>query len=187
MSLQCPSCGKDGFKTDTAVARHMSQPRSGCNSWLDELIWLKSHLPPEDDPMESDNDVGGSYEEDDDDDVYFGNTDDGGRGSPVGGGWDEASGTPTKDIEEEMHSKVTDCFPGAAETYGMGHTFLGLFNTDENSVYCKTNLYYPFSCKQDWEIASWLLRSGLSMGKIDTLSLEMIKDLPLLFRSAKEL
>ncbi|KAG1738912.1 uncharacterized protein EDB91DRAFT_1237678 [Suillus paluster] len=164
MSLQCLSCGKDGFKTDTAVAHHMSQPRSGCNSWLDELIRLKSHLPPEDDPMESDNDVGGSYEEDDDD-VYFGNTDDGGRGSPV-----------------------TDYFPGAAETYGMGHMFLGLFNTNENSVYRKTNLYYLFSCKQDWKIASWLLHSGLSMGKIDTfLSLEMIKDLPLSFRLAQEL
>ncbi|KAG1747998.1 uncharacterized protein EDB91DRAFT_1235850 [Suillus paluster] len=149
MSLQCPSCGKDGFKTDTAVAHHMSQPCSGCNSWLDELIRLKSHLPPEDDPMESDNDV-------------------------RGGGWDEASGTPMKDIEEQMHGEVTDYFPGAAETYGMGHMFLGLFNTNENSVYHKTNLYYPFSCKQDWEIASWLLHSGLSMGKIDTfLSLKM--------------
>ncbi|KAG1725536.1 hypothetical protein EDB19DRAFT_1644012 [Suillus lakei] len=87
-----------------------------------------------------------------------------------------------------MHGEVTDYFPGAAETYGIGYTFLGLFNTDENSVYRKTNLYYPFSCKEDWEIVLWLLRSGLSMGKIDTfLSLEMIKGLPLSFRSAKEL
>ncbi|KAG2060015.1 hypothetical protein BDR06DRAFT_842001, partial [Suillus hirtellus] len=47
---------------------------------------------------------------------------------------------------------------------------------------------YPFSCKQDWEIASWLLHSGLSMGKIDSfLSLKMVRDLPLSFRSAKEL
>ncbi|KAG2341505.1 hypothetical protein BDR05DRAFT_976868 [Suillus weaverae] len=87
-----------------------------------------------------------------------------------------------------MHGKVTDYFPGAAKTYTMGYTFLSLFNTDENSVYHKTNLYYPFSCKEDWEIVLWLLHSGLSMGKIDTfLSLEMIKDLPLSFRSAKEL
>ncbi|KAG1842818.1 hypothetical protein C8R48DRAFT_780930 [Suillus tomentosus] len=168
MSLQCPSCGKDGFKTDTAVARHMSQPRSGCNSWLDELIRLRSHLPPgplKDDPMESN---------EEEDDVHFGDT--------YNSGWDEIP------VEEEMPAEVTDYFPGAAKTYGMGYMFLSLFNTDENSVYRKTNLYYPFSCKQDWEIASWLLRSGLSMGKIDSfLSLEMIRDLPLSFRSAKEL
>ncbi|KAG1733957.1 hypothetical protein EDB19DRAFT_1896533 [Suillus lakei] len=89
---------------------------------------------------------------------------------------------------QTTQSAITDYFPGTAETYGIGYTFLGLFNTDENSVYRKTNLYYPFSCKEDWEIASWLLCSGLSMGKIDTfLSLEMIKGLPLSFRSAKEL
>jgi hypothetical protein len=164
MLLQCPSCGKDGFKTDTAVARHMSQPRSGCNSWLDDLIRLKAHLPLEDDPMDLE-DVG-----EQEGDLYLGNTDDNGWGSPGGGGWNEAS-------EEEMHGKVTDYFPGAAETYGIGYTFLGLFNTDENSVYHKTNLYYPFSCKEDWEIASWLLHSGLSMGKIDTfLSLEMVSN-----------
>ncbi|KAG2046224.1 hypothetical protein BDR06DRAFT_985663 [Suillus hirtellus] len=108
------------------------------------------------------------------DDVHFGDT--------YNSGWDEIP------VEEEMPAEVTDYFPGAAKTYGMGYTFLSLFNTNENSVYRKTNLYYPFSCKQDWEIASWLLRSGLSMGKIDSfLSLKMIRDLPLSFRSAKEL
>ncbi|KAG1741933.1 hypothetical protein EDB19DRAFT_1617407, partial [Suillus lakei] len=35
--------------------------------------------------------------------------------------------------------------------------------------------YYPFSGQKDWEIVSWLLRSGLSMGKIDSfLSLNMV-------------
>jgi len=28
------------------------------------------------------------------------------------------------------------------------------------------NLYYPFASKQDWEMASWLLRSGLSMAAV---------------------
>lgn len=172
MSFQCPSCGKDGFQTHSAIARHMSQPRSRCNSWLDDLIRLKSHFPPRDtNSMECDDvQVGPSYE-----DVHEGygeNVDDGGWGSVTG----DRPGATTQDInlEGEMPG-ITDCFPGAATTYGAGHTFLGLFNSDENSVYRKTNLYYPFSCRQDWEIASWLLRSGLSMGKIDSfLSLEMV-------------
>ncbi|KAG1739730.1 hypothetical protein EDB19DRAFT_1574914, partial [Suillus lakei] len=47
---------------------------------------------------------------------------------------------------------------------------------------------YPFSSWKDWEVGSWLLRSGLSMGKIYSfLSLKMIKTLPLSFCSAKEL
>ncbi|KAG2116154.1 hypothetical protein DEU56DRAFT_713054, partial [Suillus clintonianus] len=57
----------------------------------------------------------------------------------------------------------------------------------------------PFSSRRDWQVAAWLLRSGLSMGKIDSfLSLEMVSayisllllmihDLPLSFHSAKEL
>ena len=40
----CPSCGK-GFKHHTAVANHMSQPTSGCNTWIDNLISLNDNLP----------------------------------------------------------------------------------------------------------------------------------------------
>ncbi|KAH7919025.1 hypothetical protein BV22DRAFT_1023699, partial [Leucogyrophana mollusca] len=46
----------------------------------------------------------------------------------------------------------------------------------------------PFTSQQDWEMASWLLRSGLSMGSINSLlSLELMQKLPLSFRMAKEL
>ncbi|KAG1889009.1 uncharacterized protein F5891DRAFT_1198886 [Suillus fuscotomentosus] len=96
------------------------------------------------------------------DDVHFGDMYD--------SVWDEIR------VEEEMAAEFTDYFPGTAKTYGMDYTFLSLFNTDENRVYCKTNMYYLFSCKQEWEIASWLLGSGLSMGKIDLfLSVEMVR------------
>ncbi|KAG1908717.1 uncharacterized protein F5891DRAFT_1124384 [Suillus fuscotomentosus] len=85
-------------------------------------------------------------------------------------------------------SDFIDRYPKSSRTYGMGYTFLDLFNSDENSVYRAKNPYYPFSGQKDWEIASWLLRSGLSMGKIDSfLSLDIIKGLPISFSSAKEL
>ncbi len=29
------------------------------------------------------------------------------------------------------------------------------------------NIYYPFASKEDWEVAAWLIESGLSMGEID--------------------
>ncbi|KAG1810602.1 uncharacterized protein BJ212DRAFT_1484180 [Suillus subaureus] len=72
-------------------------------------------------------------------------------------------------------SDFVDWYPEASQSYGKGYTFLNLFNSDENSVYCAKNPYYLFSGRKDWEIALWLLHSGLSMGKIDSfLSLEMI-------------
>ncbi|KAG1733273.1 hypothetical protein EDB19DRAFT_1830994 [Suillus lakei] len=85
-------------------------------------------------------------------------------------------------------SDFIDWYPKPSQSYGKGHTFFNLFNSDENSMYCAKNPYYPFSGQKDWEIVSWLLHSGLSMGKIDSfLSVDMIKGLPLSFSSAKEL
>jgi hypothetical protein len=40
---RCPSCGK-GFKDPTAVANHMSQPASGCNTWVDNLVSLTDNF-----------------------------------------------------------------------------------------------------------------------------------------------
>ncbi|KAG0694671.1 hypothetical protein DFH29DRAFT_815060 [Suillus ampliporus] len=85
-----------------------------------------------------------------------------------------------KDIKEENTWRGHQLLPRCCRDIRYGPYILSLFNTNENSVYRKTNLYYLFSCKQDWEIASWLLRSGLSMGKIDTfLSLKMVRNQPL--------
>ncbi|KAG1855876.1 hypothetical protein C8R48DRAFT_776244 [Suillus tomentosus] len=97
-------------------------------------------------------------------------------------------GEDIPDGNEVLAGEVIDYFPEPPLAYEDAYTFLELFDADENSVYRKTNLYYPFSSRRDWQLAAWLLRSGLSMGKIDSfLSLEMIKDLPLSFRSAREL
>ncbi|KAG2126069.1 hypothetical protein DEU56DRAFT_743197 [Suillus clintonianus] len=173
----CPSCGK-AFKDHTSVARHLSQPRSGCNTWLDDMINSISPSLSEDHNMDSA------------DDIDISNNDPGLGGEEsfhdfYGGGEEEdiPEGTAGHEVRE-----VTDYFPEPPLAYEDGYTFLGLFDADENSVYRKTNLYYPFSSRRDWQVAAWLLRSGLSMGKIDSfLSLEMIKDLPLSFHSAKEL
>ncbi|KAG1788469.1 uncharacterized protein HD556DRAFT_1434027 [Suillus plorans] len=145
MSHHCPSCGKT-FQDHTSVARHMSQPRSGCNTWLEDLI-NSTTLSNEDHPMDSA---------------------DGSDVEPFQGLSDNFY-----DFGDFVHGGGSERERNSELTGEDGYTFLGL-------IHQKTNLYYPFS--------TWLLRSGLSMGKIDSfLSLEMIKDLPLSFRSAKEL
>lgn len=166
--LQCPSCRKGGFDTHEAVARHMSQPRSGCSTWIEDTIRMRTCLP-EDDPINVDqetesfthNDYHESTSHYDDAGEYLDHT--------AGGSFD---------VNEEGHTssgEFIDVFPGSAEVYEGGYTFLGLFDEDKNSVHRVNNPYYPFSGRKDWEVASWLLRSGLSMGKIDSfLSLEMV-------------
>ncbi|KAG1845211.1 hypothetical protein F4604DRAFT_1978525 [Suillus subluteus] len=174
MSFQCPSCGKGGFKDHVTVACHTGQPRFGCSTWLQNLICLDDGL---NNPVNMDDELNNHIE------------------SGSFGDWDEMfqassnedqvyeGATPTRDSEV-----IIDSYPNCAQSYGRGHTFLDLFNLDENSKHCVTNPYYPFSSQKDWQVGSWLLRSGLSMGKIDSfLSLEMIKTLPLSFHLAKEL
>ncbi|KAG2124666.1 hypothetical protein DEU56DRAFT_873241 [Suillus clintonianus] len=181
LSFQCPSCGKGSFKDHVAVARHMSQPRSGCSAWLQDMVRMRSESDDfcMDDEPNTNMDNGPNIPD----------TESGGFGD-----WDEmsrGSGSESQAHDEETpthDSKVIDSYPDCAQSYGRGYTFLDLFNSDENSKHRATNLYYPFSSWKDWEVGSWLLRSGLSMGKINSfLSLEMIKTLPLSFRSAKEL
>ena len=66
-------------------------------------------------------------------------------------------------------------FPGAAKRYGRTLTFMDRFHNDQYSEYCTSNVYYPFSGKDERELGSLLLSSGLLMSKINTfLSLKMV-------------
>ncbi|KAG2111852.1 hypothetical protein BD769DRAFT_1674226 [Suillus cothurnatus] len=59
-------------------------------------------------------------------------------------------------------------YDGAGACYSQdGSTFLDLFDTDEYAECRVDNLYYPFTSKEEWEIANYLLRSSLSMAAID--------------------
>jgi hypothetical protein len=66
-------------------------------------------------------------------------------------------------------SKYREEYVGASQEFGTGLTFMDGFDLDEFSDHRRKNLYYPFATKGDWEMASFLLRSGLSMAKIDDL------------------
>jgi hypothetical protein len=165
-SSYCPSCGKK-FKDHSSVARHMSQPLSGCNTWLDDLIQLEQSSCSPEDAMEVD-DIAEPYISDSYEPVGFMDSGD------VFGEGESVERTHQDNIQDES-SEVTDHFPNPPLAFEDGYTFLSLFDSDENSIYRKTNLYYPFSSRKEWQISSWLLRLGLSMGKIDAfLGLEMV-------------
>ena len=71
---------------------------------------------------------------------------------------------------------VVDSHPNIPSVYPGGTTFMDQFFADEYSRFRQENLYYPFASETDWQLASWLLRSRLSMAAIDTfLSLELVR------------
>jgi hypothetical protein len=84
----------------------------------------------------------------------------------------------------EQHATLppiyTELYPGASDTFGQGETYMKLFDEDEHAEKRKKNLYYPFASQPEWELASFLLRSGLSMKATDEfLKLQMVSaDVP---------
>jgi len=61
-------------------------------------------------------------------------------------------------------------------TVSGGNNVHGPVFQDQYSSFRKENLYYPFASWVDWQLASWLLCSHLSMAAIDSfLSLELVR------------
>lgn len=74
------------------------------------------------------------------------------------------------------HSSGSTIFPDAGYVYGHGDGYMGWFHHDKHAGERTSNLYYPFQSKGEWEIASFLSRSGLSMKRIDEfLSLSLVR------------
>jgi hypothetical protein len=77
-------------------------------------------------------------------------------------------GEPLKFVEE---------FPGASKIFGNGHTFMDSFRSDRHGDKRIDNLYYPFASRDEWELASFLSRSNLSMTSTDQfLSLQLVSN-----------
>ena len=61
----------------------------------------------------------------------------------------------------------TEFYPGASNIFGSGPTFMDNFDNDQFSTERQVHPYYPFASKDEWQMASFLLRSGLSMTALD--------------------
>lgn len=61
-----------------------------------------------------------------------------------------------------MEGSAVEEFPGAGETYGRGKTFMQTFDEDEHNAERTTNIYFPFSSGDEWQLASFLMRSGMT-------------------------
>ena len=178
MPAYCHRCGKK-FQDTARVLNHMNQPISSCRTYYEELLQIAEttgspegvQLPgifPEDQPHEMDEmdqSAGGS--------------------SPI---FDKSRPpTPMATDEDPMINTAsspsnsaffTEFFPGASKTFGSGPTFMDNFDNDQFSKERQVHSHYPFASKDEWQMASFLLRSGLSMAALDQFfKLEMVGDL----------
>jgi hypothetical protein len=161
----------------------MNQPISSCRTYYEELLQIAettgspegvqlSGICPEDQPHEMDEmdrSAGGS--------------------SPIL----EKSRSPTPnspmatDDDDPMinttssHSNspfFTEFYPGASKIFGSGPTFMDNFDSDQFSKERQMHSHYPFASKDEWHMASFLLRSGLSIAALDQFfKLELVGDL----------
>jgi hypothetical protein len=80
-----------------------------------------------------------------------------------------------EDVQNEDSGPFIQEYEGAARKYGRGTTFLQRFDSDQYAQARKTNLYYPFASRDEWELAAFLLRSDLSLASINSfLSLKLV-------------
>jgi len=69
-------------------------------------------------------------------------------------------------------------FPFAGRVFDRSGGFIDTFHMDKFSEERTQNPFYPFSSKGEWELASFLSRSGLSIRFIDEfLSLDLVNEI----------
>ncbi|KAI5984418.1 hypothetical protein EDD15DRAFT_2177214 [Pisolithus albus] len=196
-NISCPQCGKR-FCTATNVLQHMNQPTSSCyGASLAEEVgllasanFLEGAIHRETSRPREDAEVSGTH--------WYYNDEDTDMGPPTA----DVSVRPDYDVDptpavnayESQREQLSgsrrfiETYEGCAEMFPGGETFMDQFRNDQYAEKRRENIYFPWASRQEWEFASWLLRSRLSMAAIDNLlSLEIIKSVPLSFRSAKEL
>ncbi|KAF9528315.1 hypothetical protein CPB83DRAFT_767151 [Crepidotus variabilis] len=190
---RCPICAK-GFSTRADAQNYLNQPKSACRHTFENVVHFNTHpaeasipLHPPPPPsrgsspswynllehtpqdMEMEIDAASSNAEDDqspaNDPLFPGTT----------------SNSP-------FHCVNFPNNPNFSSIKGRAKTFMERFDEDGHAPKRKTYPYYPFASQKEWELARFLLTSGLSIAAINEfLGLEMIKGLGLSFRTAKDL
>ena len=170
----------------------MNQPISSCRTYYEELHQIAeatgspkgvqlSGICPEDQPHEMDHSARGSSPPHEMDRSARGS-------SPI-----FRSPTPMMATDDKntasSHSNspfFAELYPGASKIFGSGPTFMDNFDNDQFSTERQTHPYYPFASKDDWQMASFLLRSDLSMAALDQFfKLELVGDLIISYRKQR--
>ena len=88
----------------------------------------------------------------------------------------EASGVDGSAAESNKPVAVEEIYKNTGQGYGQQETLFQVLHKQQLEK-GQGNIYYPFSCYQDFELAVWLHESGLSQMQIDKyLKLAYVRD-----------
>jgi hypothetical protein len=91
----------------------------------------------------------------------------------------------TMDIPEEGASPTSgfvEPYEGCSEAFPGGKTFMDAFRDDQYANERRQNLYFPFASHKEWQFASWLLHSRLTLTAINSLlALDIVRAFFLFF------
>jgi hypothetical protein len=150
---RCPSCGK----RFADILRHLNHRHSKCADWFNAANPHHNHQLPS---SQHEYPLNGLH--------HYEHPIDSLTDLPTPEGVPSAPQSPSS-----SHQRVQ--FPNAARTFGRAKTFMEKFHDDRYSEFRTSNIYYPFSGKAEWDLASFLLSSGLSMRKTNEfLQLKMV-------------
>ena len=158
---ECPSCHKR-FENTSLVLRHMNNPMTSCASWhdfLESITREQPRHPPNHHPGQG---PGTNNDTDDNDDAD-------------GNDADNANNDNNNSANHHTSTHYEDVHPNHSSIFAFGPGFMDTFNSDPSAEKRSVNIYYPFSSKEEWSLASWLLCSGLLMRAInDFLALPIV-------------
>jgi hypothetical protein len=147
----------------TSLLQHMNQPISSCLTHYEECINIATNLQSVPTVSETDDTGQQSFEPPDFMDTaedYFT------QSLPA-----DNSQNP-KDSRNPFNIKK---HPTSSSVYGCGETFMDQCDKDKFTERRNENVYYPFALRDEWELASFLLRSRLSLAAMDRfLKLELV-------------
>ena len=178
---RCPRCAKH-FQNQMAVLAHLNQPSSACRL-RDALFQAQKRVVvPQQHPQSqhsktnqtlTDNwNWAGNVAVDMEIDPVYPTTVNSNPADPAP--FSHVPLTPSEEFVTEEHEN-------AAKTYGIGKSFMDKFDEDKYAKLRNACPYYPFSTKEEWELAAYLLESDLSMASIDRfLKLSLVSSSPLL-------
>ncbi|KIJ63925.1 hypothetical protein HYDPIDRAFT_168314 [Hydnomerulius pinastri MD-312] len=194
-TISCPRCGKR-FRSETNVLQHMNQPTGSCHteSLLEEsaraLHQLTQYDQPSAAPTSTETSGEQSVSSDDTDSHWYVPSSDHYHDppSPNAEGEDGTADFGMDYSEEPVSRKFIEAYEGGCEAFPGGKSFMDTFREDQYANERRQNLYFPFTSQEEWQFASWLLRSRLSVAAIDSLlSLDIFKRIALSFWTGKEL
>lgn len=180
MREYCPNCDQN-FESAPSVLKHLNNPRSSCIQWYDTFqeLLISGDPAAEEYRIALEKALGQSpahstyqFPTQPDTDVEMPNADYSSDFTSAPQAVDGPGGAAVCKPRDEPEK-----FPHAAEPQGKGQTFMEWHNADEFARHRQDNIYYPWASKPEWELASFLLRSSLSMREIDDfLKLEMVRE-----------